>query len=76
MVNRSDKKNRAVAEHISKLTAELAKLANAARYTDLTYALEIARLEAEQICGRNLAKPPEPPDPTRDNIVFLRTRNA
>ena len=35
------------------------------------YALEIARLEAEQICGHALGRMPEP---TRSNIVYFEAR--
>lgn len=71
MAERSDNNNDAVAEYISGLTAELAKLAASARHTELAYALEIARLEAEQLCGHSLGKLP---DPTRSNIVYLEAR--
>jgi hypothetical protein len=71
MVERNHNKNHAVAEYISELTAELAKLASSGRYTALAYALEIARLEAEQICGHCLGKVPEPP---HSNIVYLEAR--
>jgi len=71
MVEFNHKNNHAVAEYISELTAQLAKLAASARHTELAYALEIARLEAEQICGHCLGKMPEP---TRSNIVYLEAR--
>jgi hypothetical protein len=71
MVDRNHNNNHAVAEYISELTAELAKLAASAHHTELTYALEIARLEAEQLCGYCLGKMPTP---TRSNIVYLQSR--
>ena len=71
MVDQNHKNNHAVAEYISDLTAELARLAAAAHHTELVYALEIARLEAEQLCGHCLGKMPEP---TRSNIVYLQAR--
>jgi hypothetical protein len=43
----------AVADYISDLTAELALMAAWAEHTDLARLLEIARLESEQLCGRN-----------------------
>ncbi len=71
MVERNHNSNNAVAEYISEMAAQLAKLAASARHTELVYALEIARLEAEQICGHALGKMP---DPTRSNIVYLEAR--
>lgn len=49
----------AVAEYIFDLTAELAVMAARADHTDLVRILEMARLEAERLCGRtaNAAEP-------------------
>jgi hypothetical protein len=71
MVEKNGKHNCGVAEYISELTAELARLAASAHHAELAQVLEMARLESDRLCGRNLDKTQEPP---RDNIIFLHTR--
>jgi hypothetical protein len=71
MVENNGKRNCTVAQYISELTAELAQLAAAEHYTDLVCLLEMARLESDRLCGRNLDKRLES---ARDNIIFLHTR--
>lgn len=78
----------AVAEYISDLTAELALIAAWAEHTDLARILEMARLEAEQLCGRasNQAEPaaedaataPEAAvsEPSSTNVVLLSALRA
>ena len=71
MLDRNHNNNNAIAEYISEMAAQLATLAASSRHTELAYALEIARLEAEQICGHALGGMPEP---TRSNIVYFEAR--
>jgi hypothetical protein len=63
--------NRAVAEYIAELTAELARLAAASHHDDLAQILEIARLESERLCGRDQDETQKPP---AGNIIFLPKR--
>jgi hypothetical protein len=78
----------AVAEYISDLTAELALMAAWAEHTDLARILEMARLEAEQLCGRvsdqaepeaeDAASAPEATvsEPSSTNVVLLSALRA
>ena len=57
MTEQSSKSNHEVAEYISTMTAQLAQMAAAENFVLLTHLLEIAWLEAEQLCGRDLIAP-------------------
>jgi hypothetical protein len=77
----------AVAEYVTEMTAELAVLAAWAECTDLARILEMARLEAERLCGRspNAGEPaadattsaPEQPDHSQSaNVILLSALRA
>jgi hypothetical protein len=58
MTDQSGKSNHDVADYISTMTAQLAQMAALEHYTTLTHLLEMAWLEAEQLCGRDSVAPP------------------
>jgi hypothetical protein len=58
MTDQSSKSNQEVADYISTMTAQLAQMAAAENFTLLTHLLEMAWLEAEQLCGRDSIAPP------------------
>jgi hypothetical protein len=58
MNDQSSKSDHEVADYISTMTAQLAQMAAAEHYTTLTHLLEMAWLEAEQLCGRDSVAPP------------------
>ena len=73
-----------VADYISTLSAQLAHMAAAVQCTALANFLELARLEAEQLCGRGASAPQESAQesgqesdqkPTGDKPVRVRYRN-
>jgi len=57
MTDQSGKSNHEVADYISTMTAQLAQLAAAQNFVLLTHLLEMAWLEAEQLCGRDSIAP-------------------
>ena len=57
MTDQSSKSNHEVAEYISTMTAQMAQMAAAENFILLTYLLEMAWLEAEQLCGRDSIAP-------------------
>jgi hypothetical protein len=58
MTDQSGKPNHDAADYISMMTAQLAQMAAAERFTTLARLLEMAWLEAEQLCGRDSIAPP------------------
>ena len=58
MTDKSDKSNQEVADYISTVAAQLAQMAASQNYTTLAHLLEMAWLEAEQLCGRDSVAPP------------------
>jgi hypothetical protein len=58
MTDQSGKPNHEVANYISTVTAQLAQMAASQNYTTLARLLEMAWLEAEQLCGRDSVAPP------------------
>jgi hypothetical protein len=58
MTDQSGKPNHDVADYISAMTAQLAHMAASEHYTTLAHLLEMAWLEAEQLCGRDSVAPP------------------
>ena len=58
MTDQSDKADHEVADYISTMTAQLAQMAAAENFVLLTHLLEMAWLEAEQLCGRDSVAPP------------------
>jgi hypothetical protein len=58
MTDQSGKSDHDVADYISTMTAQLAQMAAAERFTTLARLLEMAWLEAEQLCGRDSIAPP------------------
>jgi hypothetical protein len=58
MTDQSSKSNRDVADYISTMTAQMAQMAASENYTTLAHVLEMAWLEAEQLCGRDSVAPP------------------
>jgi hypothetical protein len=58
MTDQSGKSNHEVADYISTVTAHLAQMAAAQNFILLTHLLEMAWLEAEQLCGRDSVAPP------------------
>jgi hypothetical protein len=58
MTHQSGKSNHEVADYISTVTAQLAQMAASENYTTLARLLEMAWLEAEQLCGRDSVAPP------------------
>jgi hypothetical protein len=57
MTDQSDKPNHDVADYISTVAAQLAQMAASENYTTLAHLLEMAWLEAEQLCGRDSVAP-------------------
>jgi hypothetical protein len=57
MNDQSGKSDREVADYISAMTAQMAQMAAAEHYTTLAHLLEMAWLEAEQLCGRDSVAP-------------------
>jgi hypothetical protein len=57
MNDQSDKSHHEVADYISTMTAQLAQLAAAQNFILLTHLLDMAWLEAEQLCGRDPIAP-------------------
>jgi len=57
MTDQSGKSNHEVADYISTMTAHLAQMAAAQDFILLTHLLEMAWLEAEQLCGRDSIAP-------------------
>ena len=57
MTDQSSKSNHEVADYISTMTAHLAHMAAAQNFILLTHLLEMAWLEAEQLCGRDSIAP-------------------
>jgi hypothetical protein len=57
MNDQSGKSNHDVADYISTMTAQMAQMAASAHYTTLAHLLEMAWLEAEQLCGRDSIAP-------------------
>ena len=53
MFDRRDKAVHDVADYISSLTTELARMATSVHCTALSQFLEMARIEAEHLCGRD-----------------------
>ena len=58
MNDQSGKSNPDVADYISAMTAQMAQMAASENYTTLAHVLEMAWLEAEQLCGRDSVAPP------------------
>jgi hypothetical protein len=58
MTDQSGKSDHDVADYISTMTAQLAQMAAAENFVVLTHLLEMAWLEAEQLCGRDSVAPP------------------
>ena len=58
MNDQSGKSNHEVADYISTMTAQLAQMAAAEIFILLAHLLEMAWLEAEQLCGRDSIAPP------------------
>jgi hypothetical protein len=57
MADQSGKSDHEVADYISTMTAQLAQLAAAQNFILLTHLLDMAWLEAEQLCGRDPIAP-------------------
>ena len=57
MTDQGDQSNHEVADYISAMTAQLAQMAAAENLILLTHLLEMAWLEAEQLCGRDSIAP-------------------
>jgi hypothetical protein len=57
MTGQIGKSNPEVADYISTMTAQLAQMAAAENFVLLTHLLEMAWLEAEQLCGRDSITP-------------------
>jgi hypothetical protein len=58
MNDQSGKSDHEVADYISTMTAQMAQMAASENYTTLAHVLEMAWLEAEQLCGRDSVAPP------------------
>ena len=58
MNDQSGKSNHEIADYISTMTAQLAQMAAAQNFILLAHLLEMAWLEAEQLCGRDSVAPP------------------
>ena len=58
MTDQGGKSNHEIADYISTMTAHLAQMAAAQNFILLTHLLEMAWLEAEQLCGRDSIAPP------------------
>ena len=57
MTDQSGKSNYEVADYIATMTAQLAQMAASEHFTTLAHLLEMAWLEAEQLCGRDSIAP-------------------
>lgn len=57
MTDQCDKATHEVADYISTMTAQMAQMAAAENFVLLTHLLEMAWLEAEQLCGRDSIAP-------------------
>jgi hypothetical protein len=57
MTDQSDKSHHEVADYIATMTAHLAQMAAAQNFILLAHLLEMAWLEAEQLCGRDPIAP-------------------
>jgi len=57
MTHQSGKSNHEVGDYISTMTAQLAQMAASEHFTLLARLLEMAWLEAEQLCGRDSIAP-------------------
>jgi hypothetical protein len=57
MTDQGGKSNHEIADYISTMTAHLAQMAAAQNFILLTHLLEMAWLEAEQLCGRDSIAP-------------------
>ena len=57
MADQSGQSNHEVADYISTMTAQLAQMAATENFILLTHLLEMAWLEAEQLCGRDSIAP-------------------
>ncbi len=80
MAGVQDKSVHDVADYISSLSAQLAHMAAAVQCTALANFLELARLEADQLCGRGADMPEEPAqdatdEPPSEKPVRVRYRN-
>jgi len=58
MNDQSGKSNHEVADYISTMTAQMAQMVASEHYATLAHLLEMAWLEAEQLCGRDSVAPP------------------
>jgi hypothetical protein len=58
MTDQSVSSNHDVADYISTVAAQLAQMAASESYATLAHLLEMAWLEAEQLCGRDSGAPP------------------
>ena len=58
MTDQSGSSKHDVADYISTVAAQLAQMAAAENYATLAHLLEMAWLEAEQLCGRDSVAPP------------------
>jgi hypothetical protein len=58
MTDQSVNSKHEVADYISTVAAQLAQMAASRNYTTLAHLLEMAWLEAEQLCGRDSVAPP------------------
>jgi hypothetical protein len=58
MTDQSGKSKHDVADYISTMTAQMAQMAAAENFILLAHLLEMAWLEAEQLCGRDSVAPP------------------
>ena len=58
MTDQRDKSDHEIADYISTMTAQLARMAAAENFTLLAQLLEMAWLEAEQLCGSGSITPP------------------
>jgi hypothetical protein len=73
----TEEERTAIADYISDLTAELALMAAWAEHTDLARLLEMARLESEQLCGRNTNAATAPDGAiTQDSAVQSESSNV
>ena len=57
MTDRSGSSKHDVADYISTVAAQLAQMAASENFTTLAHLLEMAWLEAEQLCGRDSIAP-------------------
>ena len=79
MTDQSGKSEHEVADYISTMTAQLAQMAAAENFILLAHLLEMAWLEAEQLCGRQSIAPPRRfghDDRSLDELWRGRTTNS